>query len=501
MEFTDKILRGSAFLALASAFSKLSSLAVSVIVVRQLGVAKLGELALLTSWVGLAAMLSTLGLGVAAARFAVSPPDDRGGRHLREMLGALILLSLCLAILVGVAFGFVLWRATFLPIDVSRYALLGSCWVFMLTIDKIGSGLLAGLGEFSAFVRINAYVGILALPIWIFCLSSWQLDGAVRATVVQQSAQAGIIVVLCVGAIRARCQRLSLDRIGANTRALLTVALPTVAGEIVANPLHALALTAMATMQNGSVQLGYLNAATRFVNIANIIPGTLAPTLLPALTAEWLSKSVTLFRQGFERSVLLLWLAFLPVALFVCASSSLALSLMFGQSFVAAWPLVLVLMVQAMAGALNETNDKAFIAAGRAWLSAANNVLFLALFVPLVLWLIPEHGALGYCIGSLTAYVIYMSYQTSCSIRLFHVRLRRFVEPLVWTILLFALAAASAGWLTGIRVLVAASTLAAVAATVEWSRFATPGERAVIRLRLRRRYPGIRSGSERVEGA
>lgn len=90
--------------------------------------------------------------------------------------------------------------------------------------------------------------------------------------------------------------------------------------------------------------------------------------------------------------------------------------------------------------AINETGDRILAAAGRMWLSTANNLIWLVLFLGFALILIPQAQATGYVLAYLLSFTIYICVQLGWLRQLFQLPLRPLVPLVLGTTLLIVLA-------------------------------------------------------------
>jgi O-antigen/teichoic acid export membrane protein len=491
-----RILKGSLSLALAGFVSRTASFVASLLLVRLLGQERLGTFALLTSWVQMASTFSTFSLGTAAAKFVAQTykddPERAGG-----IIRVLCLLGMILAALVAVAF------SLFEPYLASRYlkaghftgdTLLASAWIILLTISNIGTGVLYGFQEFRCFARINAVIGLASLPLTLILVTAWRLPGAVWASVVLAALQSTLILRFCYLAARDRHIALAfrLPWRRDDVRQVLQFALAAFVGEAVVNPVPALAMTYLASRPGGISQVGLVSACNRLIALLGFLPATLASTLIPALAQVRESRSEAGFAQAIALAARMLWLLILPLAVFFWIAGRRILFLLYGSGYQTAWLILFLLVAVALLTAINEASDRSLVAAGRVWLSTANNAGFALLFLVGTAVLVPHYRGLGYALAYLVSYATYVAIQASWMKRLFHLELRQFGSLALATGLLALVCLGFAARVDGASALGLGVTFSFLVVCLEWKLLFVVGEREEVLRVVRRRLKALR---------
>jgi O-antigen/teichoic acid export membrane protein len=376
-------------------------------------------------------------------------------------------------------------------LGLGRFALPATLWVICASADRIGSGVLLGFDRYRAFVGISCLNAVVTVPLFVLLLRLWGFDGAVFATVAIALLQATLVVSGCARAGRAD-SGISFGRFRSESHGLLSIAFPSGFSGWIVTPVQTIALNVVGGQPGGTAAVGLFAAASRFVNVAYFVPSTVALTLVPMLAAEWVGSVSARFRAALERAIGLLWMMAVPICVVMWVAGGAMLSLLFGEPYREAWPLLAVLMTQLVAAAINEANDRALLASGRSWLAASNTVLYVIAFVTLLVYLVPRGGIFGYVAAYLTAFVGYAALQGWWAHRLFGVRWRRFVPLLALTIAALSASVSLGAILPGMSAIPAAGMLALLTLALEWFAVLSTEERAVLVGRIRRRLSGHR---------
>jgi Membrane protein involved in the export of O-antigen and teichoic acid len=480
-----QIVEGSTRLTIATIVARVATFASSLFVVRELGANGLGRVALLTSWVQLTAMLTTVGLSTSLVR-ATARAVGQDRRSAILLAGTALAAGLALSTAAGIAiiaFSAVEYRWEAMA-NLEGIAPLLALWLIGLTLDKIASAILQGLQRFEAFVTVNLAVGLLTLPVTVVFVIKWHVYGAMVAAGVLASVQALGTVTQCVRALGRSVGRWQGRNHVVAIRRLMPLTIPAFTLELLTGPVQTFGLTVLAQQAGGISGVGLINAAGRFVNLIGMLPTIVAQTLTPALTEQW-EVSTAQFARGMATATRVLFAVSIPIVVVVWSLSPHLLTVMYGASYREAWPVLSLLAAVSLLAALNEANDRAFLASNRLWLSMANNAAHLCLFAPLLLAFVPRFGAAGYATAYLIAFTLYVVLQTWWSVRLFAVT---WIVPFQFGVFGAAVGIACAAINTLDSVAVSfAAMLTALGCTVWfcWSRLLAPSERHALLGRVR----------------
>jgi O-antigen/teichoic acid export membrane protein len=488
-----RIWRGTALLSIAGLLARIGTFLGNLVIIRLLGVEQVGQLGLIESWLALITMFSLFGIGVAVTRYVARylPTDAaRTGEFagVALVLGCLLSLVVCLALYLGL---------DWLPASGSTarpWAILGDTkqilaehqsvifgLVLISTLRHIAFGIVNGLEQFQVFTFVSLAVGLLTLPC-SYVLTRWHgLAGALDARLVLGALESGMLLFAASTALRRLGTRFSLRHFRSNARPLLAFGLPTFVGQLLVNPIQTLMMSFLVAQPGGVFQAGLLTVANRLVGLASFLPSAMAGTLIPVLSTEWGRDSQNRFQRSVFVALRMLWLTSLPVVLFFMAASSALLGWLYGAQYTQAWSLAFILLAVSLLAGINETGDRSLAAAGRQWLSTANNLLLSLLFLALGYRLIPHQLAFGYALAYFLAFLPYVVLQLGWLKRLFRVPLRPLLPLLAISIVSVALAWGAAQAHPSVLQIVLAAALSSIVLGIEWRTFLTQGERQALK--------------------
>lgn len=146
------------------------------------------------------------------------------------------------------------------------------------------------------------------------------------------------------------------------------------------------------TQFTGAAGVGLYEASRRIARMAADLIGSIRTGLLPEYSRLWYSG------QGVQLRRLALRISILSFVLFgagfgvASVFGAPVIRILLGDEFSTAAPLLLILMLHAFP---NGTLQALLLATGRIWAGVLTRVLGLAAFISVMMWLAPEHGAMG----------------------------------------------------------------------------------------------------------
>ena len=158
-------------------------------------------------------------------------------------------------------------------------------------------------------------------------------------------------------------------------------------------------------IMKGPAEAAVYTAATRFLVLGQFAGTAIARSSQPRLTELFTVRdrhgTNVVYQATTAWLILLTW----PIYLLVLVYGSQALAI-FGHSYRAGYPVMVVLCIAMLAGALTGQVDVVLITSGKSSWSMLNGLLVLVTNVGLDLWLIPRHGILGAAIAWATAIIV-----------------------------------------------------------------------------------------------
>lgn len=146
------------------------------------------------------------------------------------------------------------------------------------------------------------------------------------------------------------------------------------------------------TQFTGAAGVGLYEAARRIANMALELIGSIRAGLLPEYSRLWYSgQGAQLRRLALRISILTLALFGVGFALAAVFGATI-IRILLGNEFIAAAPLLLILILKAFPGT---SLQPLLLATGRVWPCVLARTVGLAAFLATMMWLAPEHGATG----------------------------------------------------------------------------------------------------------
>ena len=396
-----------AFWSLAgAALSRLFTLAASMVTARILGKAVYGEFGIVSSTVLTFQAFASLGLAMTATRYVAelrATDPLRAGR----ILGLSRALSTGSGLLAaGLLSVFGSWLATRTlgapqlagPLRISSLALL------FITMSSAEQGSLAGFEAFRWITWLNVWSGLIGVPLAVVGVWLWGLDGAIWAMV----ATAAVQWLLTRVAVRRRAAE---DRIAVDLRGfwqersvLWKFSLPALAQGVMVSPVSWAATAILVNQPGGYPEMGAYSAANQWYAAVLFLPAALGAAVLPVLS-ERIGQDQAGARNVLRAAVALNAAVAAPIVLAGSLASPWIMR-MYGPSFAAAWPTLLVVLVTGGVAVVLNPIGSLLAAANRVWLGFWMNsgwaVVLLGTTVLLVRW-----GAFGVALARLIAYAVH----------------------------------------------------------------------------------------------
>jgi O-antigen/teichoic acid export membrane protein len=179
---------------------------------------------------------------------------------------------------------------------------------------------------------------------------------------------------------------------------------PRAVGTVTSTIINRVDIVIIAIMK-GPVEAAVYTAATRFLVLGQFAGTAIARSSQPRLTELFTVHDRHGTNVVYQATTAWLILLTFPIYLLVLVYGSQALAV-FGHSYRAGYPVMVVLCVAMLAGALTGQVDIVLITSGRSSWSMLNGLLVLITNVGLDLWLIPRYGILGAAIAWGTAITV-----------------------------------------------------------------------------------------------
>ena len=376
------------------------TLCASIVCARFLGKTGFGELGMIQSTVGTCGIFAGLGLGLTATKYVAAYRDKDPGK-----VGRILALSAVAAFLSSATIG-VLLIAVARPLardvlsasHLSGALAIGAGLVFFGGLNGAQTGALAGFEAFQTISKVNALAGLSSLPMVLFGVWRWGLDGAVWGLV----ASMAVNWLLNNRALRRECLRSGIPYDFGNClrelRVLYEFSLPAFLASIVVGPALWVCNAILAHQPDGYSQLGLYTAADRWRLLILFVPTSIFGLVVPVLSNLYGTGDLLGFRRVLRINVLLNSGLVLVLAIVIAVFAHTFMSI-FGTGFRAGWPILVILSFSALPEALNTVLGHPLIVSDAMWWRFGFDVLLAVLLIVAAAILIPRWGAFGLACG------------------------------------------------------------------------------------------------------
>lgn len=400
-----RLVRGTYWSFAATGVASAFNLLAGVLCARSLGNEAFGQMGVLQSTVGFAALLASLGLGATATRFIsryrLSDPAACG-----RMVGGVLLLGGAtiligsLSLLLGAGVIAQTWLQS--P-GLEPSVRICAAWVFAFSWGELLMASLAGLESFRALAGLSFLRGLLVFGGTVVGLR-WGLNGAL----IGWTAGLGASTLVLLRVMVAECARhgIRIRRIEstAELSTLLRYAVPTLISGLSYAPFAWLTNTLVARTSGGFEQLALLTAAYQWRGILTYLPVSLSRVALPLMSSSD-SAGGELAQKGFSISNLVNQFVVWTCGITLMGASGPLLSL-YGESFLAGrWAFILVLG-SSMVGYVGNSLGSLIQARGLFRLGIIGNLLSGVSLAGCTLIYGEEFGALAVGAGSMLGYAL-----------------------------------------------------------------------------------------------
>jgi len=375
-------------------------LASSVLCARFLGKAGFGALGMIQSTAGMFGTFAGLGLGLTATKYVgeyrQSDPA-KVGRILALSAAAAAVSGVVMAVVLASLAGY-LSRTILAAPKLAQPLAIGAGLVLFGAVNGAQTGALAGFEAFKTIAVLNVCVGIASFPLVAIGVWNHGLTGAVSGLV------AALVVNWALNscALRSECARsgISYDFVTCHgeLHILLEFSLPALLASIIVGPALWACTALMVRHPDGYAQLGLYTAADKWRLMILFVPTCVSTVALPILSNLYGARDHCAFRKVFRANALLdTGITF--VAGVVIAVFAVPIMALYGVSFSAGWPILIVLCFAAVPEGLNTILGQPLIAGQYMWWRFAFDVLLVAVLLGLGWLLIPKWNALGLAVA------------------------------------------------------------------------------------------------------
>jgi O-antigen/teichoic acid export membrane protein len=404
MNAISKLAKGGAWLTLASAISKLTSVAVIPILARLLGPQGLGIYNIVFALSQSAQGFSSLGVDIAMQR--------NGAQHKTigtESVGRLFGVGLTITCFVSAVTGLGVWlfreplaKHWLGQPAVTPWLGLAAIVIILQPFGNVPLLFLSSLQEFRAYALRSALSIVFSGVITV--LLAWQmgLSGALLGMVLAATVQIIWSYLIVKPVLKVREIRLRYDYFWQELQSILKLGFPYYLGNTLLGSLVGLPLMGLVSQYGGLEQLGYLRVAQSMSALIGFIPNAIAPATISYLSANAIDDNQYL-KSVHLRSVGILLLV--PTGL-VCLILPNLINFLFGaayqQTVFLSW---LSLWISALTG-ITSVLVQYLVVAGKTVRVAWASLIGVTCLTLVAFLLVPRYGALGFIVAQAVSQTI-----------------------------------------------------------------------------------------------
>jgi O-antigen/teichoic acid export membrane protein len=388
--------------------AKLFALGVAVFTARLLGKEGYGELGMIQSTILFLGTFAGFALGVTTTKYVAELKTKDPARA-----GRIIAMTNTLAATSGVLLGAIglmvapwLVQKTINAPHLVTEMRLGAATLILSVILGVQTGTLSGLEAFKAIARINFYQGLVSLPVALALVYFWGLKGAVLSL----AAPLALGVWMSSRTIVRECYsfgiRLDYFRSWAERRILWNFSLPAFLASSMVTPVTWAANAFLVNQPNGYAEMGLFNAANQFRMLILFLPNIIGMVTLPLLSEIQGQNIPAYFAQAVNINLRTIWGVSLPLGFLLVAFSPILITL-YGPKFQGGGTILALMVCVGIMFVAGSTIGQVLVGSGKMWTGFSMNLVWTVIFVPLVAYLVPSHGALGLAVSSFLAYSLF----------------------------------------------------------------------------------------------
>ena len=415
---THKFTRAVSYTFLGSVVARLCGVCIGVLIARALGSSSLGLYAIVQSTIGLYATFFGLGLGLTAtkmiAQHYVNSPELIG-----RILG-LLFLTLVLSIVFGLSI--YLWS---LPVlvkniysipDLMDLLQIGLFWFAFMTLSQFIESVLVGFQAFKSqmFVTsILSFFNLIVVLIVVLIDRNNILQNLIIGGVIVAFVQSVLLLIYASKELIRYKTKLSLSNLKPLIQPVLfDFSAPAFIGKMMEQPLNWVSILLLVKLGANISNVGGLSVINNIKAWILYFPAMLVTVLVPILTDIYHTKEKEVFQRTLILNQKFLWLATLPVLVFLVTVIRLLIKSLFGNSYSDFWQPGALLLAWAVLIPINEINDRAMISVGKMWLSLSFRMIYMILLLLTLILFIPKFQLSGYVFATGISYLVYVFIQT-----------------------------------------------------------------------------------------
>jgi len=395
-----KLLKGSAWLSIASLIAKLASFIALPILARLLDPQGLGVYNIVFSLAQSGQAFSSLGIEVTLQRNGAQYKTV-GTEAVGRLFGVGLIMNCSVSAIVGL--GVWLFRESLAEHWLAQPSIVP--WLglaaILITLQPFGNlplQFLSSLQDFRAYA-LRSSIGIVFSSIFTVVLAWWMgLSGALLGMLLAAIVQIFWSYLIVKPVLQTREIILRCDKFWQEVKSILKFGFPYYLGNTLLGALVGLPLMGLVSQYGGLEQLGYLRVALSMASLIGFIPNAIAPA-----TISYLSASLADDKQSYKHLKSLhlrgVWTLLLVPTGIACMILPELIHFLFGSAYQQAAPLAWIyLWISALAG-ITSVLVQYLVVSGKTVRVAFSNLLLVICWVLFSLILVPRYSTVGFLIA------------------------------------------------------------------------------------------------------
>lgn len=404
---SSRLLSGSLYTLGSLVGGQILTILISVVYARLLGLENLGVLAIYVHLSGLLVVAAALAINVPVARFvaAMRPEPERLERMLSTVLWLTMAWSVPLSVL-GFVAAETVGVAVYGSPDLVLMIRIMVPFLILNALSTVGAAILQGLQAIRTLSFLGIAVKAVTVPFIWLALVAFGLPGA---------AIGGVLVLFIATALYFGMARRHLRREGIRLRprldrpsfrSLMAFTLPLLASAVLLR-IAFLFQSSYVALNLGYADAGLIKIALSLYNVMLFLPGAISVPLLPVFSELHASGGQAKVKRDLTTMLRIATYAGVPLALGIGFAAGPLIALLFGTDYLAAAPLVFVLVMAGYVEIVGVMAGNSLLGEGRTSLLLRLDLLQVSVLVLSTTVFVGWFGVLGVAYAMLLNSIVY----------------------------------------------------------------------------------------------
>lgn len=393
------ITKGTLYLGISQLLFLVSGYAIHIGLGRMLGPELYGMYAVVVSLITVVNLILTTGIPQTVSKFVSERPDL--AESILKASGKLLLyLSLFIFVVYFISAGFV---AEMLKDEsLTTFIRISSFMIPFYAFLSLYGGYFNGLRDYrnQSIISIIYYISKIGL-IFGFVMLGYSIFGAVFGFAI--SPAIGLLVAMAIAGIPLKATRYG------NYGRIVRFALPIIILSVALNFSTSIDLLALKAIVGNAKEVGYYSAASMISKVPLTLLGALNMALFPAISSVTYLNNTEKTREYISESFRYVVIFLVPATVFVSATSTDFVSLLYSQKYASAGEPLRILIAGILFFSIFSYLLNIVVASGKAVTAMAFSIFLLVLSATMNILMIPIYGMIGAAIAVTLASLISMS--------------------------------------------------------------------------------------------